>query len=140
MFIREGLLDPLTTALLNVTNTRQESSSAMTLQILSIILVFAQVSQSDNHVRLEIGTRKVVRSEFKNRCVECPSLTCLHPTGLLRVCDSLEPEHLVILLKALKHLSMNVGLLDVLQQANTIDILVRILGTQDQNPYSTVWL
>jgi hypothetical protein len=50
----------------------------------------------------------------------------------------LQPHHLVSLLKSVKHLSMNVALLDVLQQANAIDILVRILKVQDQSAHATV--
>lgn len=42
------------------------------------------------------------------------------------------------MLKAVKHLSMNVALLDVLQNANAIEILVRILEEQATSPYSTV--
>ncbi|KAF8318953.1 kinase-like protein, partial [Clavulina sp. PMI_390] len=116
MFIREGLLDPLSTALLSVARP-QTNASEMVVKILQIILVFSQVSQSDNHVRQAVGTRKIVRR-------------------LLRACELLAPEHLVLLLKSVKHLSMNVALLDVLQQANAIDVIVRILEAQDTGPYT----
>jgi len=117
MFIREGLLDPLSSALLSVINTQGEASTDMKLKILQIILVFCQVSQSDIHVRQALGTRKIVRR-------------------LLRACELLEPEYLVTMLKAVKHLSMNAPLLDVLQNANTIEILVRILDEQSTGPHS----
>lgn len=42
------------------------------------------------------------------------------------------------MLKAVKHLSMNSTLLDVLQNANAIEILVRILDEQSSGPHSTV--
>lgn len=58
--------------------------------------------------------------------------------GLLRACELLEPEYLVHLLKAVKHLSMNATLLEVLQNANAIEILVRILDEHKSGPYSTV--
>jgi hypothetical protein len=61
MFIREGLLDPLSSALLNVIATHGESSDEMTSKILHILLVFCQVSHSDVHVRTALGARKVVR-------------------------------------------------------------------------------
>lgn len=64
MFIREGLLDPLSAALLNVMANRGTSSTDMNMKIIQILLVFSQVSQSDIHVRNALGTRKVVRREF----------------------------------------------------------------------------
>lgn len=118
MFIREGLLDPLSSALLNVMANRGTPSTDMKMKIIQILLVFSQVSQSDIHVRNALGTRKVVRR-------------------LLRACELLEPECLVLMLKAVKHLSMNSTLLDVLQNANAIEILVRILDEQSSGPHST---
>ncbi|KAF5380735.1 hypothetical protein D9757_007156 [Collybiopsis confluens] len=154
MFVREGLLDPLSGALLNVMvngnsvvsdgklrsehvltdiqeaedmewrednsgdSADSELEGGMKMKIIKILLVFSQVSQSDLHVRNAVGTRKVVRR-------------------LLRACELLEPECLVLMLKAVKHLSMNVALLDVLQNANAIEVLVRILEEQSNSPYST---
>ncbi|KAJ7081641.1 hypothetical protein B0H15DRAFT_924208 [Mycena belliarum] len=116
MFIREGLLDPLSAALLNVITTGGGSETKM--KIIQILLVFSQVSQSDIHVRNALGTRKVIRR-------------------LLRSCELLEPECLVQMLKAVKHLSMNATLLEVLQNANAIEILIRILEQQSTGPHST---
>ena len=64
MFIREGLLDPLSSALLNVMAGRGELAADMNKKIIQIILVFCQVSQSDIHVRNALGTRKIVRREY----------------------------------------------------------------------------
>ena len=61
MFIREGLLDPLSSALLNVMSTQGDVAADMNKKIIQILLVFCQVSQSDIHVRNALGTRKVVR-------------------------------------------------------------------------------
>ncbi|KAJ7243744.1 hypothetical protein C8J57DRAFT_60548 [Mycena rebaudengoi] len=118
MFIREGLLDPLSTALLNVIATGGESTTETKMKIIQILLVFSQVSQSDIHVRNALGTRKVIRR-------------------LLRSCELLEPECLVQMLKAVKHLSMNATLLEVLQNANALEILIRILDEQSSGPHST---
>jgi len=118
MFIREGLLDPLSAALLNVITTVGEAAKETKMKIIQILLVFSQVSQSDIHVRNALGTRKVVRR-------------------LLRSCELLEPECLVQMLKAVKHLSMNATLLEVLQNANAIEILVRILEEQSSGPHAT---
>ncbi|KAI0682393.1 kinase-like protein [Cytidiella melzeri] len=117
MFIREGLLDPLSSALLNVMTSQGEIAEEMNKKLIQIILVFCQVSQSDIHVRNALGTRKVVRR-------------------LLRACELLTPEYLVHMLKAVKHLSMSPTLLEVLQNANAIDILVKILDEQSSGPYT----
>ena len=58
--------------------------------------------------------------------------------GMMRACELLEPEYLVQMLKAVKHLSMNASLLEVLQNANAIEILVRILGEHCSGLHSTV--
>lgn len=42
------------------------------------------------------------------------------------------------MLKAVKHLSMSPTLLEVLQNANAIDILVKILDEQSSGPYTAV--
>jgi hypothetical protein len=67
MFIREGLLDPLSAALLNVMATRGSPSVEMKMKIIQILLVFSQVSQSDIHVRNALGTRKVIRRKSEWR-------------------------------------------------------------------------
>ena len=64
MFIREGLLDPLSAALLNVMTNKGGQAMAMKKKIIQIVLVFCQVSQSDIHIRNALGTRKVIRRGF----------------------------------------------------------------------------
>lgn len=64
MFIREGLLDPLSSALLNMMANQGEIADEMKSKIIQILLVFSQVTQSDIHVRNALGTRKVVRREL----------------------------------------------------------------------------
>ncbi|TDL22240.1 hypothetical protein BD410DRAFT_788970 [Rickenella mellea] len=118
MFIREGLLNPLSSALINIMNADPTPSGEIKAKIIQILLVFTQVSQSDIHIRNALGTRMVVRR-------------------LLRACELLEPEYLVHMVKAVKHLSMNATLLDVLQNANAIEILVRILDEHSTGPHST---
>lgn len=118
MFIKEGLLNPLSSALMNIMAADPETSAALKSKIIQIILVFCQVSQSDVHVRNALGTRMVVRR-------------------VMRACELLEPEYLVQMLKAVKHLSMNASLLEVLQNANAIEILVRILDEHSSDLHST---
>jgi hypothetical protein len=66
MFIREGLLDPLSAALLNViaNPSKNEASADMKKKIIQILLVFSQVSQSDIHVRNALGNRIVIRRRY----------------------------------------------------------------------------
>ncbi|KAH9059932.1 hypothetical protein EDB87DRAFT_1822411 [Lactarius vividus] len=66
------------------------------------------VSQFDVDVRNALCTRKVVRYRPLG--------------GLLRAYELSEPEYLVHMLKAIKHLSMNAMVLEVLQNANPIEI------------------
>lgn len=47
-------------------------------------------------------------------------------------------EYLVQMLKAVKHLSMNPNLLEVLQNANAIEILIKLLDEEMAGPHSTV--
>lgn len=136
MFIREGLLDPLSSALINVTNGKGcETAGEMKTKIIQIIFIFSQVSQSDVYVRNAIGTRKVIRRMYASLW----SLNTDQGLGLLRGCEILEPEYLVALLKAIKHLSMSQSLLDTLQNANAIEILIGILEKHNSSsPHYTV--
>jgi len=63
MFIREGLLDPLSLALLNVIAIRGNSTLETKMKIIQTLLIFCQVSQSDVHVKNALGTRQVIRRE-----------------------------------------------------------------------------
>jgi hypothetical protein len=136
MFIREGLLDPLSSALLNVIATHGEAVDEMKTKILQVLLVFCQVSHSDASVRNALGARKVIRREYIQVFVQFVRLWFV--SGLLRACELLEPEHLVVILKAVKHLSMNPTLLEALQNANAIEILVHILDEHSTGLHSAV--
>ena len=138
MFIREGLLDPLSAALLNVMAIRDAPTQETRMKVIQILLVFSQVSQSDIHVRNALGTRKVVRRTSLRTPSEFCRADIVFLTGLLRACELLEPECLVQMLKAVKHLSMNATLHEVLQNANALEILIRILEEQSSGPHSTV--
>ncbi|KZT60691.1 Pkinase-domain-containing protein [Calocera cornea HHB12733] len=118
MFIREGLLDPLTSALLNIMSAEGDVANDMKDSILSVLLIFCQASQSDAHVRQALGTRTIVRR-------------------LLRAAEQLDSGHVATVVKAVKHLSMSPTLLDVLQNANTIEVLINILDDQDKDQANT---
>jgi hypothetical protein len=80
MFIREGLLDPLSAALLNVMSNRGATSIDMKMKIIQILLVFSQVTQSDIHVRNAMGTRKVVRRQLSFVILANPFESLTHLT------------------------------------------------------------
>lgn len=90
MFIREGLLDPLSSALLNVMASRGEATADMKTKLIQILLIFCQVSQSDNHVRSTLGTRKIARRERFEMPWICSieltvgnrSVACVRTTGI----------------------------------------------------------
>jgi hypothetical protein len=56
----------------------------------------------------------------------------------MRACELLEGDCLVQMLKAVKHLSMNANLLEVLQNANAIEILIKLLDEDRAGPHGTV--
>jgi hypothetical protein len=56
----------------------------------------------------------------------------------MRACELLESDCLVQMLKAVKHLSMSANLLEVLQNANAIEILIKLLDEDRAGPHNTV--
>lgn len=63
MFVREGLEDPLSTALLNITQDRDDGAEEAKAQILAVFLLFCQISQSDKRVRDALGKRRIMKRE-----------------------------------------------------------------------------
>jgi hypothetical protein len=57
---------------------------------------------------------------------------------VLNTCNFLEPVLLVEILKSIKHLSTNTSTLEVLQNANAIEILTDVLGRHMAGPQSKV--
>ncbi|GAA5871422.1 hypothetical protein JCM8547_002661 [Rhodosporidiobolus lusitaniae] len=103
---QEGILDPLSSALLNVCGDDDDLADSAKAKIVHILLLFAQ---SDHKVKEAMARRTIVL-----RLVKAASL--------------LEPELLALLLKTVKNLSMLPAALDVLQNAGAIEMLVDVLG------------
>jgi hypothetical protein len=61
MFVREGLEDPLSTALANITQDKEEGAEEAKEQILAVFLLFCQISQSDKRVRDALGKRRILK-------------------------------------------------------------------------------
>ncbi|GAA5962208.1 hypothetical protein JCM3765_003898 [Sporobolomyces pararoseus] len=104
LLAQEGLLDPLSSALISVCGDEDDLAESAKAKIVNIFLLFAQ---SDHKIKQALATRST-----SLRLVKAASL--------------LEPELLAILLKTIKNLSMLPTALDVLQNANTIEALVEI--------------
>jgi hypothetical protein len=58
----------------------------------------------------------------------------------MRACELAQADVLVQLLKAVKHLSMSATLLEVLQNANALEILVKLLDEHSNGQHGTVSL
>ena len=119
MFIREGIEDPLSTALLNISADRDEGGTEAKIQILAVFLIFCQASQKDSRVREALANRRIIRR-------------------VLNTCSALEPALLVVLLKSVYHLSTTASTLEVLQNANAIEIVTDVLADNISGPHSTV--
>ncbi|GAA6058273.1 hypothetical protein JCM3770_004335 [Rhodotorula araucariae] len=103
---QEGLLDPLSTALLAVCGDGDDLAESAKAKIVHILLLFAQ---SDHKVKEAMARRAIL-------------------VRLVKAADVLEPELLAVLLKTLKNLSMVPAALDPLQHAGAIEMLVEVLA------------
>lgn len=115
MLAQEGLLDPLSTALLSVIKDSDDLAESAKARILQIFLLY---SQSDAWLKKAVATRGILRR-------------------LLKACTMLEPASLTAMLKVIKNLSMSPAILDLLQNCNTIETLTHILGENYDGPYGT---
>lgn len=67
IFIREGIADPLAATLLSVVKDDASDMEQSRLQILSTVLLFCQVAQSDQRIREALGTRSFTKRESQRR-------------------------------------------------------------------------
>lgn len=116
MFTREGILDPLSTALLAVIKDK-EMGEDMPKRAVEVLLLFCQVAQGDAHVRTAFATRTIMMR-------------------ILKALDLLPRKLLVTAIKGVKHLSTSPQLIEVLQNSNAMEILVALLGKTLKGSYS----
>ncbi|OXG28291.1 STE-group protein kinase [Cryptococcus neoformans Ze90-1] len=143
MFVREGVIDPLSTALLAILKDKLEDRCAnddvngkgngemeegqgqergqfmmeQASRAVGVLLFFCQVAQADARVREAFATRTIM-------------------IRLLKACDLLPRKLLVTAIKAIKHLSTSPQLIEVLQNSNAMEILVDILGKSIKGSHS----
>lgn len=112
MFSRRSLLEPLSMALHHLLRGKERNAGASVERIVAIFLRF---SHSDNDVKEDIATRRVLRR-------------LLNDLHLM----STAPQ--VVILKFFKNLSTLPSTLEVIQNSNAIEILTDILATSRGSP------
>ncbi|WVO23738.1 uncharacterized protein IAS62_005094 [Cryptococcus decagattii] len=143
MFVREGVIDPLSTALLVILKDKDENRGAnenengngngemeerqgqeqgqsmmgQASRAVGVLLFFCQVAQADARVREAFATRTIMMR-------------------LLKACDLLPRKLLVTAIKSIKHLSTSPQLIEVLQNSNAMEILVDLLGKSIKGSHS----
>lgn len=117
MLAKEGLLEPLSGAFLNVLEDQDEYQEANSAKehILQTLLIY---SSSDSWMKQQLATRIVLRR-------------------LLQALKRLDANALVQLLKVLKNLSMSPALLDEFENCNAIEVLVNILANHQEGRLGT---
>lgn len=122
MLATEGLLEPLTTALLCVIedeadqdDEKGEYASSAKAHILQTLFIY---TCSDTWLKEKLTTRSVLRR-------------------ILQACQRLEPESLTVMLKTIKNLSMSPSVLDEMENCNTIEVLIKLLGRHHDGPCGT---
>jgi hypothetical protein len=63
MFVREGILDPLSTALLAILDDDKEEPYEPTSRAVQVLLLFCQAAQADHRVREAFATRMIMTRE-----------------------------------------------------------------------------
>lgn len=116
MFTREGILDPLSTALLALIKDAEVGEDT-TKRAVDVLLLFCQVGQADVHVR----------AAFAHRTIMMRLLKSLH---------LLPRKQLVTAIKAIKHLATSPQLIEVLQNSNAMEVLVELLGDTLKGSFS----
>jgi len=80
MFIREGIVEPLGTALLHILKDESAGIEAFRIQIAGIVLMFCQTAQADSRMRDALGTRSFIKRKLKASAMwSLPELICILP-------------------------------------------------------------
>jgi hypothetical protein len=64
MFIREGIVEPLGTALLHILKDTSDQVESCKSTIVGIVLMFCQTAQADSRMRDALGTRSFVKRKY----------------------------------------------------------------------------
>ncbi|ORX40201.1 hypothetical protein BD324DRAFT_644621 [Kockovaella imperatae] len=110
MFVREGILDPLSSALLAILKDKEIEGDEPSTRAVNVLLLFCQVAQADGRVRDAFASRTVM-------------------IRLLKASEALPRKLLATAIKAIKHLSTSPQLIEILQNSNAMEVLVSLLGS-----------
>lgn len=69
MFVREGVAEPLSTALLNIVKDSSEAAETSKKRILMLLLLFCQTGQADARIRVAFGSRSFIICEHLGFCL-----------------------------------------------------------------------
>ncbi|BFZ61723.1 Protein kinase of the Mitotic Exit Network [Saitoella coloradoensis] len=105
IFAKSGVLDPLSLTLQHILQEEDEYAQICADRIVHLLLLF---SQADAFVKSLLATRTVLRR-------------------VMRLLPDLTSTQLVVMLKVVKNISMDEHTLDMLQNANAIEILTETL-------------
>ena len=64
MFVREGILDPLSTALLAILKDKSIPDEEPSTRAFSVLLLFCQVAQADGRIREAFATRMIMTRKW----------------------------------------------------------------------------
>lgn len=67
MFVREGILDPLSTALLSILNDTTLQDEEPGTRAINVLLLFCQIAQADARIREVFATRTIMIRTFRFR-------------------------------------------------------------------------
>ncbi|KDN49612.1 hypothetical protein K437DRAFT_255295 [Tilletiaria anomala UBC 951] len=113
MLAQQGLLDPLSTALISVSaDSGDQYAKQAQVQALQTFLIY---SQSDSWMKQQLASRSVLRR-------------------ILKSTQSLDSLSLVTAVRIIKNLSMHPQIMDQLQNCNSIEVLTRILSDHHGGP------
>lgn len=138
MLVGEGLLLPLSTALLALCNDADDLAATARAKATKILLV---ISQADHKMKEAIAQRRIVNCTPKSGHSDMTcSLKRQSKTGLIASAHRLDADSLVLLLKTVRNVSMLPVTLDSLQSAGTIEMLVKALAMPEQGKLAAVSL
>lgn len=131
MLSKEGLLEPLSSALFATAHDDDDLAQSALSKIVHIFLLFAQ---SDLRVKEGLAKASIVSRKTPDCIMNSPpvpeySLThsSSRQPGLVESLTVVPRDSLVPTLKTIKSLSMAPSALDILQQVQTIPMLVQIM-------------
>lgn len=139
MFVRENILDPLSTSILSIMKDQSLSTDDDSCaRAVNILLLFSQVAQADSRVRDAFANRSIMIRQFCTMSRPNGQLEELTALGLLEACSGLPRKLMVVAIKAIKHLATSPQLIETLQNSMAMNVLVELLGKSINRSHGNV--